>query len=317
MLHSTRWGCIAWQLQPVRSGLLKYFTLKRAVHGADLPWQLLHVNSLGDCKAAKLKALPPAAQVGTARDKPCPGGIVFSLDGPIENLAVFAARTAFMPLTVPFMEELLPLLKVPNASKVPKRERDLAECLVRHMLPELSAAEVNDIVQLRTFRKCAAQDHLESELLKGDNLENLEGILDDDDFEALKATKARRDAGGAAASSSSGAAASSSGAPAAPAAPPDPPAREKVSLKGSLTPDWAKNLLPQVKGCVLTLDTVRHFRWAVRYDRKPEAPRGFSKAFGRGETNMTSAQSFRLCFEWAWQVHSDVTGDTCPFELTD
>ena len=271
VLHSTRWGCIAWQLEPVRNGGLKYFMLKRAMHGQPLPWEVLHISALDDCKAAKLKALPPAAQIDTAQGRPPPGGIVFSLDGPIEKLTVFAARSAFVPLTVPFMEELMALLCVPDAGQVPRREKDVAECLVNHVLgPSLPAADLQAILQHRTYRKSAAADHLESELLKGDNLEAMQGVLDEDYAATAEAIKSKMPAGGALSSSTSGVAASSgsSGGAAAPAA----AAREKLSFKGTLTPAWAKEQLPRVQGVNIHLGTLRHFRWSVRYDQKPEPP---------------------------------------------
>ena len=93
------------------------------------------------------------------------------------------------------------------------------------------------------------------------------------------------------------------------------PPRPKVSLKGNSTPEWAKEYLPTVAGTSLSLDLKRHFRWSVRYESKPEAPKGTSRAFGAHEQNCSKAESLKFCLQWVCKVHTDLTGEACPHDF--
>ena len=110
MVHSTRWGGVAWRLHGARSGQFKYFTIVDWRLGMAVPWRVFHVDAVNQCRVFRLIAVPPIDQ--PAAGKAVPGGVVLCMDGEVkaDPLLRFAAFNAFVPLTVPLMLELAGML---------------------------------------------------------------------------------------------------------------------------------------------------------------------------------------------------------------
>ena len=73
--------------------------------------------------------------------------------------------------------------------------------------------------------------------------------------------------------------------------------------------DTAKQMLPLK--ATLTKDDTLHFRWKIAYPRL-EPP--YSKtAVWNGERS--SRQALMECLKWAWDQHTHVTHEPCPYDL--
>lgn len=77
--------------------------------------------------------------------------------------------------------------------------------------------------------------------------------------------------------------------------------------------EWAKQFLPQVKGCTVHKDVRLHFRWVVAY------PRDVSPYVKSAVWNeqVTQRQALLKCLRWAWQAHLEKTGEAPPWKLDD
>jgi hypothetical protein len=178
----------------------------------------------------------------------------------------------------------------------------------------------------------AAGDH--AIFIEGENLALLEDLLDADELDKLKKSKAafvdsvkegkaaakakakasaRRDA--LAPIEGGDPTAASSGAPAAPRL--HVPIAHSVPEADDTTLEAWKAFLPQVRGCTLTLDVVWHNRFVVSYP-KTTPPYSKSAVFGpESRTGFTLKQAFLVCARWAWQEHLTQGGEPSPFNLDD
>ena len=191
----------------------------------------------------------------------------------------------------------------------------MLKVLAIKVLGKVTDEELSTILAKRESTQATATVDVESELLMQENLENVECVLEDDDMEGVHAHKKRAQKAAGQDIDDQPTCAPPEGGLAKPG---DDVASgsTKVSLTGSRTPDAAKKYLPPAPGCTITLDTVRHFRWSVRYNR-PTPPRTFSLAFGRGERTCAMETSLLACYRWAWSAHKALTGEDCPWGFAD
>eukprot|EP00971_Amphidinium_carterae_P057568 1138369-Amphidinium_carterae.1 len=82
-----------------------------------------------------------------------------------------------------------------------------------------------------------------------------------------------------------------------------------------LSVDQARALLPKTVGCTLTREKEWHHRWCVSYLRRPSGSKGCKRSFK--ETAESEANALKQCILWAWSVHEEVTGESCPWEWSD
>ena len=106
------------------------------------------------------------------------------------------------------------------------------------------------------------------------------------------------------------------------AAPLDAPVRpKKVPIKHVVDEAYdmsvasLKRLLPQTKGCTVTLDLLWHNRVVVAYPRAT-APFTKSCVFGpESKDKHTVASAFKVCAKWVWEAHYERTGEEAPYEF--
>eukprot|EP00971_Amphidinium_carterae_P241164 4787823-Amphidinium_carterae.4 len=75
----------------------------------------------------------------------------------------------------------------------------------------------------------------------------------------------------------------------------------------------AKELLPSVAGCRLTVDQKRFQRWSGTYPRE-HPPFYVTKAWGAG-TGLSTAQALKYVLEVVWSWHAEATGERCPYDF--
>lgn len=205
---------------------------------------------------------------------------------------------------------------------------------MKHVLPDLDAAVVQQIVALRTerARKRAldAGDH--SVFVEGNNLSLIEGELDEDELRDLKKVKqdyvnavlksrsskavSAPSAGqGANVGAGSSASARASASDEAPSGVLRLPTTRIVPEALETSSKAYKPFLSAIRGCSLSLDTKWHNRWAVTYPTV-EPPHSNSACFGP-KTGLSVQQAFKAVARWAWRHHSEAIGETCPCSLDD
>jgi hypothetical protein len=253
-------------------------------------------------------------------------GLTLQISGCQLSPEVWGANHGFHSMTTHFMNKLMTDLKMKfRTGERPKKEFDTMKVLAEHMKErDMSEIELADIWAFRNrpipkdvIKGLELEDETQLEFVK--ELLHPSDVSDVVNLEKDRGVKAKaRPAprpplpppmvvGGPSGSSSSGA-------PVpipvpVPRAPPMP-ARAIISLKGSKTPAWVKTLLPVIKGCAMTKDTVRHFRWAAQYPL-PAPRHTVSKAWNT--TGFSEATSLEFCLTKIWAWHTESTGQACPF----
>lgn len=316
VISVSKWGCLVWPVQGHVHAGRKWMSFTPASEASPRPWSFKVISSttLSSIRAYPVKVSRPDTPLRNASGEWVGDGVLFNVEdaqGGLQ-LPVLAAMRAFMPLTVQNMADLASILEVPLPSPRPATEKAWSAFLVNHYLPSLSQAERDAIICQRGSRQTKQQ---ETVLEHEENLGAVEGVVDDGDlpkFEAVSKAKqpasAKSTATRAAGAPSAATAASSSGPGLAPAT------FSPIPGVKSVTPEWAKRYLPSATGCSLVLDERRHNRWMVQYKHKADPPYSHSKAFGT-QSNVTSRTALMTCLRWAWQVHSDETGQPCPWTL--
>jgi len=196
----------------------------------------------------------------------------------------------------------------------PTTEVGLVSALVEHVTG--AAPTQKEMAELMAFRlKAPPEDASEGLVLDDDNLALVKEMVEAADvpeilqLEEAHKKKARRQKPSAEAQGSSSGSAGPLEVAVAPAREP----KHKVGLSGAVTPEWAKTLVPQVMGCTLNEDTVRHHRWVCTYPRPP--PCHVSKAWTHTGLTRVGALVHVLHVVWGW--HGDATGATCPFQFEE
>ena len=316
-LHSTRWGCILWRLKKRTAGEFSWFEPKPVQRDVALPWQVHCFSDMENVRLWDCNALPPCEYPeGLGNDGP--SGVIIVKTGRSSGAAAYASRRAFFGINLDLLRELASDHGVDIPPRA--REKQVIMALVAHFNAGLSQEELDAIVAMRAFRPDAST--YESDLLKAaDAAELVEGVWDENDAVIVADAVAKKSAGKAG-SSAGGDPASGSGpgggeAEAAGSAGGAPAKIKITDLPAQVTPDWSRTYVPKGKGVSLTLDNVRHHRWCASYliRADPDAPRYFSRNYGKDEINMPALQSWLLAVQWLWRVHYEETQEVCPFDL--
>ena len=319
VLHSSAHGALIWKMTQVNYKGFRYCRMSRKAAAGSrppMPWHQVLVHDTSEWVACDMVILTPGAAQKEAKKLNLdlkPG--IYLLKGQTKPLLEMGALNAFPGVTIPWMRKMCTHLGLTFArGETPKTERQFATALVQHVLPQASEAEVKSILEKR-FAPDDSQPMVKSVLMEGNNLDMAKDLFERDEADDAAAYKAKYDkkksnreakpaaAAGAAASSSS----SSS---AAPASQPVQSLGGKVSLRGSKTPEEAKQFLPQVPGARLHRDSVRHYRWQAFYPCPP--PCSCSKGWGQ---HLSERQALVFVLKWVWATHTALTGQQCPWEF--
>lgn len=280
----------------------------------DPTWFQVSVTELEGWKAAEARVMPPSelACRQQALGMPISPGVCLTLARPPESLHKVAARLGFKGMTTTVMDKLYMFLVGGQRHRRLVGEAALCRALILLAFPEWSVDEVDAAVKKRRADLLPSS----SEVLEAWDIKNGRSMADDDMVDEIMSAKqkiAEKRASKAAErrpkSSAPPAQGASSQAPAGPAsssssrAPDEQPApssssglsRTSASLIGSATPEYAKQLAPDVKGCAILCDTVRHNRWQVRY---PSSAPPFSNAKS-WNSDVSYDEALRTVLRWA------------------
>eukprot|EP00969_Alexandrium_andersonii_P047777 2096983-Alexandrium_andersonii.AAC.1 len=87
----------------------------------------------------------------------------------------------------------------------------------------------------------------------------------------------------------------------------------QVKAMADYTVDEMRPFLPKAKGCSLSKDTSRHFRFQVSY---PNEVSPFSKSCA-WNNNVTQREAVLTCLRWAWDCHEALhPGEVRPWDLS-
>jgi hypothetical protein len=308
----TQYGVFTWQLTGFKAeGKFKYMRPVHATAAAKQPWLFISINSLVAWRAAASVCLPPSKAMKLL-GRSAPGGLVLQMQGDPCSLPAWGAQHAFSSMTVHFLQKLMSHFKIPFGKGCrPTNEKGMLKALVKHVTGETPSE--TRLVELLAYRlKSAPDDACEGLVLDAENMsivkemvapEDLPEVLNLEQEKAKAKEKQKKDSEPGSSSSSGNTAAGAPGRIKL--------ARHKVSLTGSVTPDWAKSLTPQVAGCTLCEDSARHHRWACTYPKAP--PCHVTKAWTNTGYTRVGALIHVLQTVWGW--HEAATGESCPFQL--
>ena len=307
VLHATQRGVLVLKVQlqkvvgtwvrlilPTRPGLMREGIQPLFIVSLD-KWTSLPVVALSPRSAASWgwpRQRCSAIQLAVKKEKP-------------STLLQSAAREGFRMLTVPWMQRLWVHLKIEGTR--PTLEADLAEALIRHVMPDAGAEEVADCL---SRRRRDERPFLNTVLTE-------EGVqVVEDHMQGMEVQEVVRSEGKALACAAKlrdkkqatfrdpehnlapGAAASSSA------------VRQEIEAK-AYTVAEAKKMLPKVSYCSIAIHT--DSAWEVKYP-KQEPPKSHSRSFTPGESK-SSFDALKHCLRWVWSVHTELTGQQCPWKL--
>ena len=75
----------------------------------------------------------------------------------------------------------------------------------------------------------------------------------------------------------------------------------------------ARKMLPDVKGCHITLDQKRFRVWKIHYPNAAP-PYSVSKVYGCGKR--PSNKALFHCLRKVWEWHTKATGVACPYDFS-
>lgn len=209
-----------------------------------------------------------------------------------------AAKNAFKGLSVPTLKKLIAHLEVNLDSGMPQLEAELCQVLVRFCLPDLADEEVAAIVATRTMRN-GSKFH---SYLTEANLEASRDVLEEEVVKGAR-DQLRKDAVSKACQDLRQ------------GSKPDRKVRAPTKpqpLQGdSWTQAEAKRFLPSAAGAAIVKDVVWHHRWVVKYPR-PQPPYSTSMTFAKAGSERAALIH---CLSWVWDLHTQATGQQCPWAL--
>lgn len=269
-----------------------------------------------------MRAAPPKEALrdhGSFSDGQLPGILLKSTAAPTPMLK-FSARLAFPGLTIPLLQKVNELEGFPFAGARPTCEREWVEHLVTAVLPDLSDAEVQEIVSRRSIRAPARL----SSCLTAENQHLAEEVLDHDEQQSVqketkRAAQSRSRAAAPSGERRRGPLASAPPPPVEPspvvAAPPAAAPRSRLGprpVEGQVfTARQASAFLPQARGCSISVHTAR--AWQVKYLRRVSA--GFKSHTVSWGGGVSHRDAMCRCLRWAWDRHIEAEGCECPWDV--
>lgn len=80
------------------------------------------------------------------------------------------------------------------------------------------------------------------------------------------------------------------------------------------TPAALNAYMPQVTGCRIFRETAIYHRWIASYPTA-RPPRSCSK--GWHSTGLSEREALLFVLRWCWARHAEVSGEPCPWDLSD
>ena len=238
--------------------------------------------------------------------------LAFTVKGGKQEILHCAAKAGFKGLTVPWLERLYEELKVPIRPR-PSKEAELVKGLIQHIFPEASDEEVMGWVKQRGKVEEVLPSVLTEEVLE---VVQQQAAIDEGDHEEfVKQVNVEKrwsqKASASEPSSSVGVAISVDPVPS------DEHHSQRVLLPNPV--DWdvdnpsvevARTWLPMVAGCKIHKDERYFHRWSIAYPGGPQ--KIYTKAWN---TTTSPLETLRQLLDKVWQVHFNLTGEECPFNL--
>lgn len=259
-----------------------------------MQWHLVQVTKLGDWMCMPVSPCVPA-------DHKIKGAGVMLVVPPGTHavpLLQAAAKNAFKGLSVPTLKKLIAHLEVNLDSGMPQLEAELCQVLVRFCLPDLADEEVAAIVATRTMRNGskfhsylteanleASHDVLEEEVVKGARDQLRKDVVSKACQDLRQGSKPDRKVRA--------------------------PTKPQPLQGDSWTQAEAKRFLPSAAGATIVKDVVWHHRWVVKYPR-PQPPYSTSMTFAKAGSERAALIH---CLSWVWDLHTQETGQQCPWAL--
>lgn len=322
VLVATDWGVLLMKVMARRLGSIGYVEL--ALDEKNRPViEPITFNDVGAVKVLEVAPMSPASFA--AETKQACHTAVLRCSGSPQPVLQSAARRAFKNLTSARLEMLANMLHLefPPPAKRPKTLYGWLEALVRFALPDIPAAQLDNIVSSRAKPPKGASDIEDRcQLLKASNLEvarnDLHGTEVIEDTKRLEEKRAKRRAReekkpprdpelneprpqGASASSSSSAVA--------------PSGARLVMIPFESREVWtardASAFAPP--GTVVSRQMTPHVRWQGHYKNKP-APNYTTKSFSQ-HAGMSEQAALLCVLMQLWRWHKEVEGVDCPYGL--
>jgi hypothetical protein len=338
VLRTTVWGFLAWPLRSASSrdaeGRKKGY-YKVVTEGPAAQPVLHTITDVAPWRVSRFTIASPLEIGAQFPAEARPLGLVL-MHKSSEPLLQYAASVGFRSLTLPNLQKLVTLGKVPLLGKRPTTVQGTVMLLLRHIFPNKAEEE---LVEFFKRRDLPDKPVVETTLAEGENSKLAADYLEPEEMadvlkiKATTAAKAKgRDAScSATAASSRGSApttsaASSAGADssstlAASSLATDCPdavrtAAEKAAAKGPMSIDWGgieidavRRHMPTVQGLTVGRELKLANRWRVCYPRAA-LPKSFSQVYADLESEKLSVLA---CLRWAWAAHEKETTERCPW----
>jgi hypothetical protein len=309
VLYASSFGMVVWQVDVTRDNGLECIRLRDPKVFGKGVWSWMAIDSSVGKKAVRLTTLPCTAQAALPLTDRA-AGVLVGFEGAPQDLEVFAAERAFHNLTVTQLRDLL-RINLPAEELLkeqPKTEKKLVIKLMTMFLPGKTDAELEALYKARETRR--GDDKVTTSITE----EFLDScgpdFVDASEMDELKAAIKRRTPKERKTAPND---VDDDAVPAEPKAKKKQP-RKALPHKTDIDLKWARRFIPKTKGCTLTMDTIRHYRWCIEYTQKPMRPRHNSKVFG-DESALSKINALKSVLRWAWEVHTDLTDEECPWHL--
>ena len=296
------------------------------------------ITDYREWRSAALKPLAPACQasrikeLGVEDHPPLPHGrVALAERAAVAPVLEASANEAFPNMTMAHLQLLKDAMGVSgnkNVTEYVARRR-----LVEAALPGRSCEEYDAIM---AKSKCKAPERF-STVLTTASVDNVDGIIDQDLFKALKekvrkgsteklqrdiidsanrsnSTKSAADPCAAAASSSKAIPKRAASRGARSRKEPAKPRALVLPPGNTWTKEQIDPFIPKVTGCCISRDGTLHMRWKVKY---PNAVPPFSTSLVWNDA-VSERDSVLFCLQWVWREHvRNNPEEVCPWIFPD
>lgn len=337
VVGSFQWGAHLWKVSPKSaSGKTAWVKIDSNSDGGQKLCAFQVVTDASMWRAVSVRAVSPGTASKVMGKNMSEHGITLLQDSPPMPLLKFAAKRGFPTMNGFFLGKLARYLSLASSGIV----RDVLGRLLQHLLPDMPAEEQERILDKRGCLEgpLDEEDECHSKLLDPKVRDIVSNMIDDDDDREIKTMVETHEVRGAAKAATSRAAPSRSPPPAGAALAPifDAPApacpiadaagsgeaaavlrRQAVRIPNGLnegTPAAIKAYMPQVTGCRIFRETAIYHRWIANYPTA-RPPRSCSK--GWLSTGLSEREALLFVLRWCWSRHAEVSGEPCPWDLSE
>jgi hypothetical protein len=308
----TPYGIVGWNCDFVKQGEL-YFM--KPDSGVDVCFDVVH--DVGQWKVVPLMCCQLGSEAAASSSCSATGGLRVRATGKGLPLLTAAAKRGFRGMSVTNLKRLYKEFGLPGGAARPRTEQDFVVALARHVMPEISA---EDLQEAHDLREALVSDAIApaSSLLIGET--EMELIMEKDDADdegvtneamlAFKVSIERRRKEKA--KQHKDAVAKEGGDDALPPPPPlPPPALKPLPFfhADGLSQAEAKPYFPD--GVIVRKDDKHNNRWSCTGTLlKPSV----NKSWG-DHTGLSQNEALAFCLQKCWSRHTLSTGEPCPWDL--